>query len=269
MYVRVKFDGEKIEYYKTEYNDPRVIVEQILSCSHSSLGQSVIDGITVEGFQTTDSAYEGGFMGRADLEGIPDKVDVKLWVDVNTSLPVRVEEDVVTKNGMRMHEVSYDFQWNVAVNADDFKPAVPQGYLSFGEVTVPAPNEDNAVRGLQTFASLSGAYPENLDAVSLNMKTRKLIGFGIDTLADLPDDEKARLNSALMSIMAPAFFYEKLVEGDKDPAYCGSTVTPKDADKVLLRWKLSDNEYRVIFGDLHAETVSPEKLAELEKTQPK
>ena len=40
---------------------------------------------------------------------------------------------------------------------------------------------------------------------------------------------------------------------------------PKDADRVLLRWKLSDKEYRVIFGDLHAETVSPERLAELEK----
>jgi len=31
-----------------------------------------------------------------------------------------------------------------------------------------------------------------------------------------------------------------------------------------MRWKITDNEYRVIFGDLHAETVTPEKLAELE-----
>jgi hypothetical protein len=36
-----------------------------------------------------------------------------------------------------------------------------------------------------------------------------------------------------------------------------------------MRWKVSDTEYRVIFGDLHAETVSPEKLAELERTIPK
>ena len=42
-------------------------------------------------------------------------------------------------------------------------------------------------------------------------------------------------------------------------------ITPKDADKVLMRWKVSDNEYRIIFGDLHAETVTPEKLVELEK----
>jgi hypothetical protein len=36
-----------------------------------------------------------------------------------------------------------------------------------------------------------------------------------------------------------------------------------------MRWKVSDNEYRVIFGDLHAETVTTENLAELEKTSPK
>jgi hypothetical protein len=64
-------------------------------------------------------------------------------------------------------------------------------------------------------------------------------------------------------------FYEDLVTNKKDPAYYGKTVTPKDVDKVLLRWKVSDSEYRVIFGDLHAETVSPEKLAELEKNLPK
>jgi hypothetical protein len=265
MYVRVKFDDDKLAYYKEEYNDPYVIIKQILDCHHSSLGQSVIDGTTVEGFQTTDSAYEGGFMGAADFEGKPKKVDVKLWVDVNTFLPMRVEEDVVTKDGMRMHEISYDFRWNVLVNVDDFKPIIPEGYLSFGEVTVPASNEDNATQGLRAFASLAGEYPDNLDPVSLNKKIRKLIGFGIDTLEDLTDEEKARLNSELMSIMAPAFFYEKLVEKDEDPAYYGKTVTPKDADKVLMRWKLSDSEYRVIFGDLSVKTVIAEKLAELEK----
>jgi hypothetical protein len=36
-----------------------------------------------------------------------------------------------------------------------------------------------------------------------------------------------------------------------------------------MRWKVSDKEYRVICGDLHAETVAAEKLAELEKALPK
>jgi hypothetical protein len=64
-------------------------------------------------------------------------------------------------------------------------------------------------------------------------------------------------------------FYGLLQWDNKDPAYYGKTVTPKDADKVLMRWKVSDSEYRVIYGDLHAETVTPEKLAELEAALPK
>lgn len=41
-----------------------------------------------------------------------------------------------------------------------------------------------------------------------------------------------------------------------------------DVDKVLLRWKLDDGQYRVIYGDLRIEDVSPQKLAELEAEQP-
>ena len=263
MYVRLKFDGT-LAYYKEEYNDPRTIIEQILSCDHTSLGQSVIDGITVEGFQTVDSTYGGGFFGGGDFEGRHEKVDVRLWVDVSTFLPVRLEEDIVTKKGTRKHVVSYDFRWNVVVSADDFKPVKPEGYMSSGQIVVPAVKEENAIKGLRLFAILAGEYPDNLDTEILNKEARELIGLVKDSFEDLADDEKKKLTSELISMMGPAFFYEGLVGEDKDPAYYGQTVGPDDTNKVLMRWKLDDGQYRVIFGDLRAETVSPEKLAELE-----
>ena len=70
-----------------------------------------------------------------------------------------------------------------------------------------------------------------------------------------------------MDALKPIRFLNKFYIGlaKKDSAYYGKTVTHKDTDKVLIRWKVSNNEYRVIYGDLHAETVTPEKLAELEK----
>ena len=43
-----------------------------------------------------------------------------------------------------------------------------------------------------------------------------------------------------------------------------SLGVPADADKVLLRWKLDSGNYRVIFGDLKIEDVTPAKLKELE-----
>ena len=57
---------------------------------------------------------------------------------------------------------------------------------------------------------------------------------------------------------------EDIQTHDPDAAYYGKTVGPKDKDKVLLRWKLDDGRSEVIFGDLHAETVTGERLLALE-----
>ena len=71
-----------------------------------------------------------------------------------------------------------------------------------------------------------------------------------------------------MALQGTCMSYVTLVQDQKDPAYYGDIVTPQDADQVLMRWKVSDHEYRVIFGNLHAETVSTDTLTELEKTLP-
>ena len=267
-YVRLKFDDDtELESYKEENNDPRIIIQQILSCSHTSLGQSVIDGVTVEGFQTTDPAYNGGFAGVSDFMGKAEKVDVKLWVDVRTFLPVRLEEDIVTKKGTRMHEVSYDFRWNVVVNADDFEPDIPEDYTApTGELIIPAFDEENAIKGLRLFADLTGDYPDNLNKDPLSEEAKKLTGSDTSSWKDIPDNEKnRRTNDISIPIFGLGVFYETLVEDKKDPAYYGETVRPDDTDKVLLRWKLDDGQYRVIFGDLSIKNVTPEELAELEK----
>jgi hypothetical protein len=59
-----------------------------------------------------------------------------------------------------------------------------------------------------------------------------------------------------------------LVQEQKDPAYYGEIATPGDIAQVLLRWKTADGEYRVVFADLHAETVTAEQLAQLEAALP-
>jgi hypothetical protein len=76
------------------------------------------------------------------------------------------------------------------------------------------------------------------------------------------DDKKM---DALKPIRFLNKFHLELVDEDKDAAYYGETVQPGETDKVLLRWKLSDTDYRAIFGDLSARTVTPEELAEPEK----
>jgi len=270
IYDRFVYDGQKFEYYKEEYNEPRIIIKQILSCEHTSLGQSVIDEITVEGFQTTDIAYEGGFFGQAELEGEVEKVDVKLWVDVNTFLPVRLEEDIVTKKGTYMHEVSYDFRWNVIVNPDDFEPNIPEDYRSpAGDIIIPAFDEENAIKGLRLFADAVGKYPASFETRALVGEYRKHTGLDPNSYKELSDEERTKKTSEIISLGVPAFFYKTLVDENKDPAYYGESVGPDDTDKVLMRWKISDDEYRAILGDLTIKNVPTEELAELEELSPK
>jgi len=66
-----------------------------------------------------------------------------------------------------------------------------------------------------------------------------------------------------VKVQAVTMFYEELVH-TKDPAYYGKKVRPGEGDKVLMRWKIDNDNYRVIFGDLTTENVPTEQLGDLE-----
>jgi len=276
QYVRMDLDDTLLEKTRQQNNDPGAMLKQILECKYESLGQSTIDGADVEGFQTTDPNYLGGMMGQ---------VDVKIWVDVKTQLPVRSEMDM-QMGDMQIHGVVHSFQWDCPVNADTFKPVIPADYTTLpgGPMKMPAMNEESAIAGLKLFADLFGRYPEKLDFMSLMTQLGKL-GDGNNAAPDRNnpalkkileggkgasvEEQTKKTLDITMPIQGAGMFYMMLTQEKKDPVYYGNVVTPQDADKVLLRWKVSDKEYRVIFGSLHAETVSAETLAELEKNLPK
>ena len=273
QYMRMELDDTLIEKARQQNYDPGAMLKQILDCKYESLGRSMVDGVDVEGFQTTDPNYLGGMMGR---------VDVKIWVDVKTQLPVRSEMDMQIGD-MRIRGAVHDFQWNCPVTADTFKAVIPADYktLPGGTMKMPAINEEGAVVGLRLFADLFGQYPEKLDYMSLMSQLSKLDESKLDpnnpVIKKLSEGGKGgsveeqtqKVLNTVMPIQGTGMFYMFLTQEKKEPAYYGNVVTPKDADKVLLRWKLSDNQYRVIFGSLHAETVDAATLAELEKNLPK
>ena len=72
----------------------------------------------------------------------------------------------------------------------------------------------------------------------------------------------------MMAVQGACMFYAELVKNNKDAAYYGDKVTSDDVDAILMRWKISDDEYRVIFGDLTTENVPAEESAELETKLP-
>jgi hypothetical protein len=268
-----------------EITDPRTFLKRMLKTKYASLGRSTMDGIEVEGFRTTDP---NSLLGTSSSNsGQSRRLDQKLWVDVKTRLPVRCDTtwvDFDQRENKKKYDrhVLYDFQWDVPVVAADFEPVIPDGYTSW-VIKYPAHiTEETVIQGLKILVELLGKYPDpeiitnsniNIDEFAPTVLRSALEKSETPAALRLKEEIKGltdeQMNNKLVDFLVPVRgvrgFYYWLPEDKKDPAYYGKTVTPKDADKVLMRWKVSEKEYRVIFGDLHAETVSPEKLAELEK----
>jgi len=270
-YMEMALGDAEFEEARKENNDPGAMVEWILACDYTSLGRSNIDGIEVEGFRTTDPNFMGGMMTQ---------VDVKIWVDVKSHLPVRFEMDLEMGAemglGADMHarSVLHGFQWNVSVDASEFEPVIPDDYTPLTEepIKMPAMDEETALEGLKLFADSSGAYPEKLDLMTLLSRASDLATKDMPSIEELVEQGKkvdmdAR-TQAMIKTMRPiqslGMFYMMLVQEQRDPVYHGDIVTPADEDQVLLRWKVSETEYRVIFGSLRAENVTADVLAELE-----
>ncbi|MCG8377835.1 MAG: hypothetical protein MI702_15265, partial [Chlorobiales bacterium] len=264
--------------------DARAVVRHVLECEYEQLDRRTVDGIACEGFRTTDPTYANGFLGD---------VRVELWVDVDTYLPVRLETETL-RDGTRFLTVSDQYEWDVAVDAREFEPVIPEGYTSpmAGPVQMPAMDEPSLIEGLQMLRDFGAdTYPE---ALTMQGMVAQMSGFkervmnmmrqgdreGMKAFMkkhydiDLGDEKPSmeQLTQATMRItlklQGPCLFYATLVQDRKDPAYHGKVVTPADAGLPLVRWRISESEYRVIFGDLHAETVDAQTLAELEAALP-
>ena len=274
-FMRMEFTEDLLASMKKQNNDPREMVKQIMSCDYTELGRSVIDGIEVEGFETADPRF---------MAGMAEHVKVRLWVDVARWLPVREELDIRVNEQMQMHGIVYDYQWNIQVYASEFQPVIPEDFTAFpaGGMKMPEMNEEGAIEGLRMFAELTGKYPKTLNLLTLMQELGQGLGQELGKLKDSQspaseqlrqaskqaqsEDEKAKkLVDMMKPVQSLMGFYMTLVKDKKEPVYYGESVGPGDVGLVLLRWKTSDNQYRVIFGDLTATNVTAEELAELEK----
>jgi hypothetical protein len=273
-------DNNQIKMFNQDH-DPASFLKGIMSCKHASIGRSTLDGVEVEVFGTTDPNYLGT---ASRIENLQFEQDGKVWIDVKKRLPVRCESLLkrldANGNPMTNSVVLYDFRWDIPVTSAEFEPPpAPDGYLIVVD-NLPGPlTEEGIIQGLKQCVSLLGRYPypENI-----NMTPPRGIQLELNTsdspaATKLKDELKVmtkqdRVNR-LMEVGTPMRriyrFCVGLLASNKDPGYYGKIITPKDADKVLMRWKVSENEYRVIYGDLHAESVTKEKLAELEAVLPK
>jgi hypothetical protein len=264
-YMETQFSDDMLERMKKQNNDPREMVKAMLKTNYVELGKSEIDGVEVEGYETVDPNL---------MAGIAEEVRLVLWIDVDTWLPFRTDMTMKMNKDSEMNGVIY-YYWDVPVAADSFKPVVPDDYtpLASEPMQMPDISEEGAIEGLRFFAEIFGRYPESLNLMALMQEFAKVRQGAELTEAGKRLQERMRpgleaqdgqtneqkVVQQTMEMMRPVqslgTFYMSLVADKKDPAYYGDVVGPQDADQVLLQWKVSDNERRIIYGDLSAETI--------------
>ncbi|MBC8469308.1 MAG: hypothetical protein H8D56_07530 [Planctomycetes bacterium] len=118
-YMRIDLSDEQSAKGQ-DTDDPRTWLKMILSSDYTELERDNINGVAVEGIESKGSEMIG------DENGV-----MRLWVDVETNLPVRIE---VEKLGMEAGQkrpqkfVMENFQWDVELDAGIFEPNIPPDY---------------------------------------------------------------------------------------------------------------------------------------------
>jgi outer membrane lipoprotein-sorting protein len=273
-FMQMEYDDAFFDKVKKESNDPREMIKQIMNSRYTELGRSVIEDIEVVGFQTNDPAV---------VENLAEDVNLVLWVDIDTWLPVRTEIEFTTNEQVTVSLTIDDYQWNIPVVASDFEPVIPDDFTALTDDVVKMPNlnEETVIEGLKLIAEVSGQYPKKLNLMDLlqlffdlrekGIKENKgLLDSGMTLKEEMANPStKAEHIKKGMDIFGTfqslGMFYSTLVQENKEPIYYGELVGPDNPEAVLLRWKISEEKYRVIFGDLSTLDVTAERLAELEK----
>jgi outer membrane lipoprotein-sorting protein len=189
---------------------------------------------------------------------------LRVWPDPVTKLPLRVEL-IFSELGGSM--VLDGFEWD-GDPAGWFDATPPKKY---DDKTSTPPTVDEqteaVVFGLKTYAKYLGTYPAVKVVYGDVTADRLFRAAGLSslhkgpTLEETGKEEYAECHRAVRGFGWMNTFHLH----NPDAAYHGKTVTPDDKAAVLFRWKLDDGTYRVVFGDLRAETVTADQLMKLEK----
>ena len=199
------------------------------------------------GEQEIDGQKAIGFAARGPNE------EVKIWADLHTAVPIRVE----LRLG-QLFVIMKNFKFDVPVDDSLVSMNVPEGYtLEQTEVDFTGATEQDFIESLRIWADvlMDGQFPEAIGTEN-TMKQVPLLGEKLAPL-DLQDDEKKQLGMKFIRGMLFLQIYERQDKWH----YAGQGVKLGDASKAIFWYQPEGSEtWRVIYGDLSVEDVSPEDL---------
>jgi len=233
--------------------DPKDFLLELLSFEHTNLGRKRINGIMTEGIEVNDPKLYFNTFNTATA---------RLWVDVATNLPVLFEEDgSADDRRMRLKRTFDTFEWNTQFDQSLLESNIPADYTLLAHTKIDM-SEEMAIEGFHNFANFTGGqYPSSM---VLLIAGKEIVDAWQASINWEQRPARKEEQQQIHSIQSTFFFHVALDKENKDVAYYGEKVTADDSDAVLMRWKVSDNKYRVVYGDLTSENISAAQLAALE-----
>lgn len=220
----------------------------------AELPERTIDGHKARGFEVAFAKVDPD-VGEGTL---------RVWVDPKSKLPLRVEMTFHDEGRMVLEK----FEWNVPADKW-FTEEPPAKYRDKTPNVTPVEEiTKHIVTGLKTYAKYCGGkYPQARMVYGDVTGDELCKAAGVSSFRKpAPKEEIERPEYAECLRAVPGFGWINTIQRhNPDAVWNGKTVGPDDKDKVLFRWKLEDGQYRVIYGDLRAETVTAERLKKLEK----
>ncbi len=221
------------------------------------LGTREINGKKARGFQIDKKKFR--------VDSMPGTRE--FWIDAESNLPVLVRDDMKWPDNSDHVLIMKDIQYNIDLDPKLFDITPPEGYT---DITRKPENMEEQIPQITKAMKICGEVFEDIYPATHGDLLRASLGGVKAKLISDKSKRSSKLNTTEdpEKIQQDVFFgldkVFSIMAYNSDPAYYGKTVGPKDKDKVLLRWKLDDGRYEVIYGDLHYETVTAEKLHLLE-----
>ncbi len=222
-----------------------------------------------KGVKRIDGRQSRGFV--VDVKKIDGDIPItagfrEIWIDVETNLPILIHSKMMREDFTSDRVAHY--QWNLDLDPKLFDPTPPAGYKDITTEMVTAeslPLEEQTRRIAAAFTvyaeTCGGHYPRKRSIGSdVELELAGKLG-----LTGWPLTSEETKKEPYATGRAGFREVQQIGRFRPDVVYNGKTVGPGDKDKVLLRWKLDDGRYAVIYGDLHSETVTAGRLQTLER----
>ena len=158
-----------------------------------------------------------------------------------------------------MLSILKNFQLDTSVDESLLSMDVPQGYTKKDtQIDLGNATEKDFIESLRIWASIlnDGVFPDSIGTENA-MKEIPELGQKINAL-NLPEEQATQLGM----VFGKGMLFHQIINSRGDQwKYIGAGVKYGDKSKVIFWYqpKVSTN-YRVIYGDLHVEDVSPDKL---------